>query len=71
LCSAATSGVWTCGFTGSKGYGSQAVWYPSGSKSYVAPSQYINYMDLSGVKHTISKGATVTVGSQPILLQNQ
>jgi hypothetical protein len=31
----------------------------------------VNYLDLSGNKHTISKGATVTVGTEPILLQNQ
>ena len=72
LCSeASSSGIWTCGFTGSKSYESQAVWHPGGNKSYTAPSQYINYLDLSGVKHTIKKGATVTVGTEPILLQNQ
>jgi uncharacterized protein YjdB len=72
LCSESTSsGIWTCGFTGINGYESQAVWHPAGNKSYTPPSQYINYLDLGGKKHTISKGATVTVGVEPILLQNQ
>lgn len=71
LCSENGSGIWTCGFSGSNGYASQAVWYPGGSASYTAPSQYIDYLDLSGVKHTITKGATITVGTEPILLQNQ
>lgn len=47
------------------------MWLPGGNKSYTAPSQYISYLDLSGNKHTISKGATVTVGTDLILLQNQ
>jgi len=72
LCSEATStGIWTCGLTGSGGYAAQAVWHPGGNKSYTPASKYINYLDLTGTKHTISKGGSVTVGTEPILLQNQ
>lgn len=71
LCAENSSGIWTCGFTGLNGYESQAVWYPGGTKSYTAPAQYIDYLDLSGNKHIISSGATVTAGAEPILLQNQ
>jgi hypothetical protein len=71
LCSANTSGIWTCGLTGANGYAAQAVWHPGGNKSYTAPTKYINYLDLGGALHTISKGASVTVGTEPILLQNQ
>ncbi len=72
LCSENTSsGIWTCGFSGSNSYSSLAVWHPGGNKSYTPASKYINYLDLSGNKHTISKGASVTVGVEPILLQNQ
>lgn len=70
LCSENNSSIWTCGFTGPNGYAAQAVWYPGGSKSYTAPSQYVNYLDLSGVTHNINPGASVTVGNEPILLQN-
>ncbi len=69
--SSSSTGIWTCGFTGSGGYASQAVWHPGSNKSYTAPTKYKNYLDLSGVKHTIKSGATVTVGVEPILLQNQ
>jgi hypothetical protein len=69
LC-AEKSSIWTCGLTGSGGYEAQAVWAPGGNKSYTAPSQYTSYLDLSGNKTTIKKGATVTVGVEPILLQN-
>jgi hypothetical protein len=71
LCSENSSDIWTCGLSGTNGYASQAVWYANGSKSYTAPSEYINYLDLAGVEHTITPGATVTVGAEPILLQNQ
>ncbi|HKT90201.1 MAG TPA: hypothetical protein VJQ59_17275 [Candidatus Sulfotelmatobacter sp.] len=72
LCSEnSSSKIWTCGLTGSNNYAAQAVWHAGGNKSYSAPTKYVNYLDLSGNKHTISKGATVTVGVEPILLQNQ
>jgi hypothetical protein len=69
LCSEKSS-IWTCGITGSGGYEAQAVWAPGGNKSYTAPDQYTSYLNLSGTKTTIKKGATVTVGVEPILLQN-
>jgi hypothetical protein len=69
LCSENSSGIWTCGLTGSNGYSAQAVWNPGGNASYTAPDQYVNYLDLSGIEHTISKGAKLTVGVEPILLQ--
>jgi hypothetical protein len=69
LC-AEKSSIWTCGLTGSGGYEAQAVWAPGGNKSYTAPDEYTSYLDLTGKKTTIKKGATVTVGVEPILLQN-
>ena len=71
LCAQSTSGIWTCGLTGANGYAAQAVWNPAGNTNYTAPTQYTNYLDLGGVVHNISSGATVTVGVEPILLQNQ
>jgi hypothetical protein len=71
LCSEDTkTSIWTCGLTGPDGYEAQAVWAPGGNKSYTAPSQYTSYLNLSGTKTTIKSGATVTVGVEPILLQN-
>lgn len=71
LCAQASSGIWTCGLTGSNGYAAQAVWHPGGNKTYTPPSQFTNYLDLTGKQHSITKGATVTVGVEPVLLQNQ
>ena len=72
LCSSSSStGIWTCGITGSGGFSGLAVWHPGSNKTYTPASKYINYLDLSGNKHTISKGASVTVGVEPIFLQNQ
>ncbi len=54
LCASSSStGIWTCGLTGSGGYAAQAVWHPGSNKSYTAPTKYTNYLDLSGTKHTI------------------
>lgn len=69
LCSESSKGIWTCGLTGSNGYSAQVVWHPGGNSTYSAPSQYVNYLDLSGTQHNISGGATITVGEEPILLQ--
>src|SRR5579872_2248283 len=69
LCSENSKGIWTCGLTGSNGYSAQVVWHPGGNSTYSAPSQYVNYLDLSGTQHNISGEATLTVGEDPILLQ--
>ena len=72
LCSESSSSkIWTCGLTASGGYTALAVWHAGSNKTYTPASKYINYLDLSGVKHTIKKGSSVTVGVEPILLQNQ
>jgi hypothetical protein len=71
-CAENSSSIWTCGFTGANGYVSQAVWYPgTGKKTYTVPAGFINYLNLSGVETSISAGASVTLGQEPILLQNQ
>jgi hypothetical protein len=67
----ATSGIWTCGLTEANNYSALAVWHPGSSKTYTPATKYTNYLDLAGKKHTVAKGASVTVGVQPILLQNQ
>jgi hypothetical protein len=70
-CAAKSSGTWTCGLTGPNGYSAQAVWYPGGNKSYTAPTTFTNYLDLAGKQHNISSGASITIGVEPVLLQNQ
>jgi len=70
-CAESSSGIWTCGLTGANGYSAQAVWNPNGNTSYTAPSGFVNYLDLTGTQTSIASGATVTIGVEPILLQNQ
>jgi hypothetical protein len=70
--------IWTCGFTRTNGYVSQAVWDTSESCAngvctthpYTVDSQYIKYLTLSGAAFQIT-GGTVPIGTQPILLENQ
>ncbi len=68
---AAMGSVYTIGFTRPGGYQALAVWNTnraSGS-SFTVPSGYVQYRDLAGNLYSIS-GSTVTIGIQPILLEN-
>jgi len=77
-CSASGS-VWTCNFTGTGTYKSEATWDTSqtcdetggacSTVSRTAPSWATDYLDLYGVDHTIT-GGQVPVGLLPILLHN-
>lgn len=62
--------VWTCGLVRAGGYQAQAVWDTSGNSSYSVPGGYTQYHDLAGGK-TTGLGATVTIGTSPILLENK
>ncbi len=70
-CAESGSGIWTCGLTGTNGYSAQVVWNPAGNTSYAAPAGFVNYLDLTGSQTNIAGGASVTIGVEPILLQNQ
>jgi hypothetical protein len=77
-CSASGS-VWTCNFTGTGSYQSEATWDTSqtcdqtggacSTVSRTAPSWATSYLDLYGVNHTIT-GGQAPVGLLPILLHN-
>ena len=63
--------VYTCGFTRPGGYQALAVWNTTrGSPStFTVPNGYVQYRDLAGNLTSIS-GSTVTIGIEPILLEN-
>jgi hypothetical protein len=75
--------VWTCPFTLASNAQAEAVWDSSQtcstvngaesctSSSFTPGSGYTKYQDLQGNAHSISAGATVPIGAQPILLQSQ
>jgi hypothetical protein len=70
-CFSNTAGLWKCNFSGANGYSSKAIWNPGGNVSFVPPAPYVNYLDLAGTKHTFAPGASITIGVEPVLLQNQ
>jgi hypothetical protein len=63
--------VYTCGFTRPGGYQALAVWNTTrgSTPTYMVPSGYVQYRDLAGNLYSIS-GGTVTIGIEPILLEN-
>lgn len=64
------SGVYTCNFTRPNGYASLAVWNTDGSSTYIAPSQFRQYRDLTGATYALPSNHQVTIGRKPILLEN-
>ncbi|HVU08558.1 MAG TPA: hypothetical protein VHG89_08470 [Verrucomicrobiae bacterium] len=63
--------VYTCGFTRPGGYQALAVWNTNrtSTSSFTVPNGYVQYRDLVGNLYSIS-GTTVTIGIEPILLEN-
>ncbi len=70
-CTLSGSGIWTCVLIRPNGYQALAVWVTGAPQSYTAPLQYISSRDIFGVKTAITSGATLTVSTLPILLENQ
>jgi polysaccharide biosynthesis protein PslG len=65
------SGIWTCPLSRPGGYLAEAVWISDATATYTFPAspRYTEYLDLAGAVHTLAD-ATVTVGEEPILLEN-
>ncbi len=72
----AQGSVWSCGFTRASGYQAMAVWDTSqscsngvcSSSSFSAPSQFTQYLDVTGKSFPIT-GGVVPIGLKPILLE--
>jgi Chitobiase/beta-hexosaminidase C-terminal domain/Glycosyl hydrolases family 39 len=69
-CSANQEGIWTCNLSRPGGYLAEAVWISNKTAAFVVPPNYTEYLDLAGAVHTITS-STITVGDQPILLENR
>jgi hypothetical protein len=69
-CSTAGSNTWTCGLSRSGGYQAEAIWNPSGNKSYTAPSEYKQYRTVFGVVYPLAANHVMTIGMMPLLLEN-
>lgn len=69
-CNVPTGVVYACNLVRSGGYQAQAVWtLDASTPSYTVPAWATQYHDLTGAL-TTGIGATVTIGPQPILLEN-
>jgi hypothetical protein len=76
-CSTADKVIWTCGFTGPKGYVAQAIWDTAESCSngncqtvqYSVDPKYTAYRTLDGDTVSITNGK-VPLGAKPIMLEN-
>lgn len=66
---AAKGTVWTCTYSRAGGYQAMAVWNTAGNSSFTYPTQYKQYKTLTGTV-TKTSGASVTIGTWPILLEN-
>lgn len=65
-----TTPTWTCSFTQTGGKASLWIWTPSEKgTSYVVPSGYADYLDLTGAKTPVYRGQSLPVNTIPILLE--
>jgi hypothetical protein len=62
--------VFSCDLSRSGNYQARAVWNTDGNSTYAAPSQFIQYRDLTGNKYSVPSSHEVPIGLKPILLEN-
>jgi hypothetical protein len=64
------SPTWTCNFTESNGTTALWVWTPSESgANYTVPPGYVDYRYLNGGKTSVTAGQTITISTEPIMLE--
>jgi hypothetical protein len=62
--------TWTAPFVEANGTDALWVWTPNeAGTSYTVPSGYIDYLDLTGTKTTVTAGQSITIGPEPFLLE--
>jgi hypothetical protein len=63
--------TWTCNFTESGGaIAALWVWTPNEAGArFTVPSGYVDYLDLTGAKTTVSDGQSINIGPIPIMLE--
>jgi hypothetical protein len=66
-----SNGLWTCGITSSSGQKELIAWADTNLSAtpYTPPSQYAQYLDLSGVTHQIRPNSSITLDEKPVLLE--
>lgn len=63
--------TWTCNFTeADQKTAALWVWTPNeAGTSFTVPAGYVDYLDLSGNKTTVTSGQSITIGVMPIMLE--
>jgi Cellulase (glycosyl hydrolase family 5) len=69
-CAMAPDSTWTCGLTRPNGSEALVIWNASSTMSYVPPSRYTRYRDLSGQLFSLPVGGSVPISAKPILLED-
>jgi hypothetical protein len=69
-CQAPDGITWTCPFTEVNNTQALWVWTPNESNaSYTVPAGYVDYLDLTGAKTSVTTGQSITIGVLPIMLE--
>jgi len=62
--------TWTCNFTEAGGTTALWVWTTNESgTTFTVPSGYIDYLDLTGGKTTVTSGQSLPIGTTPVMLE--
>ena len=61
--------TYTCPLTRSSAYQAEIVFNPNSTLSYSAPSQYIQYRDITGKTYPVPANGVVHIGPAPIMLE--
>jgi hypothetical protein len=67
-CAAGSDSIWRCEFTRPNATQIMPVWYPGGSKTFIAAAKFRKYQDVYGNIYSIPSNGSVTAGYKPILL---
>jgi len=62
--------TWTCNFTESSGTAALWAWTTTESgTTFKVPTGYVDYVDINGGKTSVTAGQTITIGTEPIMLE--
>ncbi len=64
------SSTWICNFTEANGTTALWVWTPNeAGATFTVPTGYVDYLDLTGNSTAVTAGSSITIGVEPIMLE--
>jgi hypothetical protein len=69
VCSPDGSGIWTCPFTEASGTSALWIWTQSEAGVSYTATGYSDYRDLNGNTTAVTTGQSITIGTEPFLLE--